>query len=106
MYHLYTTGLNELSKKDINFFHNNFAGSLTKKTIGYGRNFEGFFDAIMFNVVAGGVPLIFAAIVLWSFSPWLMIVLLGMMAITFLIVWPSILRRKKLTEIRETASKT
>ena len=32
---LYTRGMDDLLKKDLAFFHENFAGSLTKKVIGH-----------------------------------------------------------------------
>jgi ATP-binding cassette, subfamily B, bacterial len=104
MRHLYNEALRELSKKDIGFFHNNFAGSLTKRTLAYGRNFEGWFDTILFNVVANIAPLIFASFVLWQFSPWLVVFLLGMIGLTFVFVRPLIHKRKKLVDLREAAS--
>jgi ATP-binding cassette subfamily B protein len=104
MRHLYKEALHELSKKDIGFFHNNFAGSLTKRTLAYGRNFEGWFDTIMFNVVANLVPLIFVTFILWRFSPWLAVFLLGMIVLTFLIIRPLIHQRKKLVDVRESAA--
>lgn len=104
MRNLYTNALNELSKKDLGFFHNNFAGSLTKKTIGYGRHFETFMDTLAFNVFAFTLPLIFAIVILWGFSPWLVVTLLGLMSVVVAIVIPLTKRRKKLVDIRETAS--
>jgi ATP-binding cassette subfamily B protein len=101
---LYINGLGALQKKDLGFFHNNFAGSLTKKTIGYARNFEGFFDTITFNIVAQVLPLIFVSFVLWRFSPWLVLTLLSMLTIAFAIIIPLSRRRKKLVDAREVAS--
>jgi ATP-binding cassette subfamily B protein len=101
---LYIQGLGELHKKDIGFFHNNFAGSLTKKTIGYARNFEGFFDTLTFNIAAQVLPLFFVSFVLWRFSPWLVAALLGMLAFAFAIIVPLSRRRKKLVDAREAAS--
>ncbi|HSX00569.1 MAG TPA: ABC transporter ATP-binding protein [Patescibacteria group bacterium] len=100
---LYINGLAELEKKDIDFFHNNFAGSLTKKAIGYGRNFEGFFDTIVFNITANILPLFFVLFVLWRFSPWLAVALLGMLILAMLLIAPLIKRRKQLADIREAA---
>ncbi len=102
--YLYKEALHELSKKDLGFFHNNFAGSLTKRALAYGRNFEGWFDTIVFDIAANLVPLIFVSIVLWQFSPWLVVFLLGMIGLTFLLIRPLIHRRKKLVDIREEAS--
>ena len=37
------------------FFHDNFAGSLTKRALGYARRFEDVFDVLAFQVI-GNVP--------------------------------------------------
>jgi ATP-binding cassette subfamily B protein len=106
MYNLYINALAMLSKKDLGFFHDNFAGSLTKKTISYGRSFESFFDTIMFNVTINVLPLIFVSIILWRFSPWLVVVLLGSITIALTIMLPLIKKRKHLVDLREAASNT
>lgn len=104
MRNLYGDALAELTKKDVHFFHNNFAGSLTKKAVGYGRNFESFFDTLAFNVLANLIPILFAAVILWRFSPWLVVVLLGLVGLVFFMVLPSIKKRRKLVHVREQAS--
>jgi ATP-binding cassette, subfamily B, bacterial len=104
MQHLYITALDLLRKKDIGFFHDNFAGSLTKKAIGYGKSFENFMDTLSFNVARQVLPLIFVSIVLWQFSPWIVAVLFVLMAVVIAILTPLIKRRKKLVDARETAS--
>lgn len=104
MEHLYISGLNELRQKDIGFFHNNFAGSLTKKVIGYGRSFESFMDTINFNIAQNVLPLIFVSVILWRYSPWLVLALLTLMAGALAMIVPLIKKRKKLTDIREAAS--
>ena len=101
---LYVSGLTELSKKDISFFHDNFAGSLTKKAVGYGRNFETFFDTLAFNISANILPLFFVGFILWRFSPWLIIVLVGLLTLVILLIVPIIQRRKRLVDMREVAS--
>jgi ATP-binding cassette subfamily B protein len=104
MSRLYQQATAILLKKDLSFFDNNFAGSLTKKAIGYARNFEGFIDTLAFSVVSQVIPLIFVCIVLWSFSPWLFVGLLGSIALTVMCVTPLIMRRQKLVDVREAAS--
>ncbi|HUS26243.1 MAG TPA: ABC transporter ATP-binding protein [Nevskiaceae bacterium] len=104
MRNLYIAGVQELAKKDIGFFHDNFAGSLTKKTIGYGKSFEGFMDTLVFKVFANIIPLIFAAIVLWRYSPVLVLALFGMMGVVFALLVPLIKRRQRLVTTREAAS--
>jgi ATP-binding cassette, subfamily B, bacterial len=104
MQHLYTHGLDELRRKDIRFFHDNFAGALTKKAIGYGRNFENFMDTLTFNVAKFILPLLFVPIVLWQFSPWLVASLFGWSAVVIVLLIPLIKRRKKLVDEREMAS--
>ena len=103
---LYTQALSELQKKDIGFFHNNFAGSLTKKVIGYGKSFESFADTLTFNVVASIIPIIFASVILWRYSPWLVVALVGLMSLVAVIVIPLTKRRMKLVDVREVASNT
>ncbi len=101
---LYIEAMDELLAKDLAFFHNNFAGSLTKRALGYARRFEDVFDVLCFSVSANLIPLVFAAVVLWSYSPLLILVLLGLMATTLAIVFPLIRRRQRLVDGREAAS--
>jgi ATP-binding cassette, subfamily B, bacterial len=101
---LYVEAMDELLAKDLAFFHNNFAGSLTKRALGYARRFEDVFDVLCFSVSANLIPLVFAAIVLWSYSPLLILVLLGLIGATLAIVFPLIRRRQRLVDDREAAS--
>jgi ATP-binding cassette subfamily B protein len=104
MQHLYTSGLDQLKQKDLSFFHNNFAGSLTKKTIGYGRSFENFVDTLTFNIAKYILPFVFVSIVLWRFSPWIVVALFSFSAFIAAMVFPLVRSRKKLVEQREAAS--
>ncbi|HEY2003648.1 MAG TPA: ABC transporter ATP-binding protein [Candidatus Saccharimonadia bacterium] len=104
MRNLYIEAMEDLSHKDIGFFHNNFAGSLTKKALGYGKSFEGFMDTLSFNIFASLIPIIFAVIILWRFTPVLVLGLLGLMAVIGLILAPLIKHRTRLVHQRETAS--
>ena len=104
MYNLYNDAMQELTKKDIGFFHNNFAGSLTKKSIGYAKSFEGFMDTLSFNVLANVIPILFVIVILWRFAPLLVLVLLGMMSLVIAIIIPLTRRRKHLVNAREDAS--
>jgi ATP-binding cassette subfamily B protein len=96
--------MNELLEKDLSFFHDNFAGSLTKRVVGYARRFETAFDALCLDVSASVLPLAFAGAVLWSYSPLLMVVLIGMLLATLAAVLPLIRRRQQLVDLREEAS--
>ncbi|MDX1535757.1 MAG: ABC transporter ATP-binding protein [Candidatus Spechtbacterales bacterium] len=102
--YLYTEAMENLLEKDLVFFHDNFSGSLTKKVIRYARSYEGFLATLMFSVFSSFIPLIFVVAILWQFSPWLILVLVSMVAITTLITTPLIKRRAKLVEERESAS--
>lgn len=104
IHNLYVNALRELSKKDLGFFHNNFAGSLTKKAISYSKSFEPFMDAFTFNVAANVLPLFFAGYILWRFSPWLIVALVGMITFTILLIIPLVKKRKQLVDLRETAN--
>lgn len=104
MNNLYVYALDVLLDKDLGFFHDNFAGSLTKKTIGYARNFEAFMDQLLFGVFTNVIPLFFGAFILYTYSPWLAIALIGFLVVATLIVIPLIKRRRKLVDVREKAS--
>jgi len=60
MRRLYSNALNFLLNRDLAFFHSNFAGSLTKKAIGYARRYEEFLDVMAFTIMPDLVPMIFA----------------------------------------------
>ena len=101
---LYLEALDELLARDLAFFQDNFAGSLTKRALAYARRFENVFDVLCFQVASTLLPLIFVAVVLWGYSPWLIIVLIAMLAITFFMVFPLIREGRLLVDIRESAS--
>ncbi|MEV4073901.1 ABC transporter ATP-binding protein [Nonomuraea fuscirosea] len=96
-------GMDELLVKDTAFFHDNFAGSLTKRVLGYSSRFEDFVDTLTFSIMARLVPLIFASVVLWRYHPLLVVVLLGLILLTAFLVAPLIRRRQALVEQREAA---
>jgi ATP-binding cassette subfamily B protein len=101
---LYIEAMKELLAKDLAFFHNNYAGSLTKRALGFARRFEDVFDVMAFQVSASFLPLAFAGVVLWQYSPWLIVVLVGLLLTTFALMVPLIRRRRRLVDIREAAS--
>src|ERR1700744_4276329 len=100
---LYVIGMDELLAKDAAFFHDNFAGSLTKRVLSFASRFEDFTDNLVFNIVASLVPLIFASVVLWRFDPLLVAGLIGLIVITGAGIAPLIRRRQKLVDQREEA---
>jgi ATP-binding cassette subfamily B protein len=101
---LYNEAMAELLRKDLAFFHSNYAGSLTKRALGFARRFEDVFDVLAFSVVAHTLPLVFVVIVLWGYSPLLILTLVGMLGLTLAIVAPRIRRRQALVDVREAAS--
>ncbi|MEV0589542.1 ABC transporter ATP-binding protein [Nonomuraea sp. NPDC050310] len=96
-------GMDELMARDSAFFHDNFAGSLTKRVLNFSSGFEEFGDLMAFAVVAKLVPLGFASVVLWQYHSVLVLVLLGLIAFTGLVVAPLIRRRRRLVDQREAA---
>ncbi|WP_051450796.1 ABC transporter ATP-binding protein [Actinospica robiniae] len=100
---LYVVGLDELFSKDSAFFHDNFAGSLTKRVLSFASRFEQTADTLVFEVVGNFVPLAFGSVVLWHYDPWLVIGLLGLLAVTAVAVVPIIRRRQALVNLREAA---
>lgn len=103
---LYKDALRWILEKDLGFFNNNFTGSLTKRILAYGQRFENFTDTIVFNITNKFIPLIFISIVLWQFSPWLVVTLFAMVAAVITITTPLIKRRSRLVKIREESSNT
>ncbi len=101
---LYVEAMDELLAKDLAFFHNNYAGSLTKRALGYARRFEDVFDVVCFQVVPNFLPLAFVSIVLWRYSPLLIAVLVIMLLATFALIVPRIRQRRRLVDLREEAS--
>ncbi|WP_051909037.1 ABC transporter ATP-binding protein [Streptomyces sp. NRRL F-5635] len=103
MEHLYVSGMDELLAKDAAFFHDNFAGSLTKRVLSYGKRFEDFTDTLTYRIVGSLVPLLFGAVVLWSYEPMLVVVLFVMLVLTATAATPLIRRRQRLVNDREAA---
>jgi ATP-binding cassette subfamily B protein len=100
---LYVVGMNELLAKDAAFFHDNFAGSLTKRALSFAARFEQFVDTLAFSVLADIVPLAFASVILWRYHPLLVIVLLSLTLVTGLVIAPLVRRRQALVDQREAA---
>ena len=98
---LYLEGMDALLAKDAVFFHDNFAGSLTKRVLSFASRFEEAFDTLSFNVVSNVVPIAFGCIVLWHYDPWLDAVLVGGITLTAFMVVPLIKRRQALVDARE-----
>ena len=101
---LYIETMDELLAKDLTFFQNNYAGSLTKRALGFARRFEDVFDVVVFQISTSMLPLIFVSVVLWQYSPWLIVVLLGMLSLTVALLLPRVRQRRALVDVRETAS--
>jgi ATP-binding cassette subfamily B protein len=104
MQELYVNALQMMIDKDLGFFHDNFAGSLTKKTSGYALKYVDFLDTTMFSIAPNIIPMFFIGFVLWQYSPWLVAVLFGMGGLVLLLIAPLIRQRHKLVALRETAS--
>src|SRR5579862_3436339 len=98
---LYVIGMDELLAKDAAFFHDNFAGSLTKRVLSFAARFEEFADTLNFNVVGNLVPLAFASVVLWHYDPLLVAGLIGLIVVTGASLTPLIRRRQRLVDERE-----
>jgi ATP-binding cassette subfamily B protein len=96
-------GLRELQAKDAAFFHDNFAGALTKRVLSFSGGFEDFVDTLTFSIIAKVLPLVFASVVLWRYHPLLVFVLLGLIIVTGFLIAPLVRRRQKLVDKREAA---
>ncbi|MFI1654601.1 ABC transporter ATP-binding protein [Streptomyces sp. NPDC020472] len=100
---LYVIGMDELFAKDAAFFHDNFAGSLTKRVLSFASRFEECVDTLTFSVMGSFVPLVFASVVLWQYDPLLVVGLLFLIAVTGVGVVPLVRRRQALVARREQA---
>ena len=100
---LSTRGMDALLAKDLTFFHDNFAGAITKKLTGYSTGYLQVMDTLAFQVGANLIPMAFASVVLWRYSPWLVVALLSMVVVTACVIGPLIVRRQKLVDAREAA---
>ncbi|MFF3561426.1 ABC transporter ATP-binding protein [Streptomyces sp. NPDC002574] len=101
--HLYVVGMDELFAKDAAFFHDNFAGSLTKRVLSFASRFEEVIDTVTFQIIGTLVPLLFGSVVLWRYEPLLVVGLVTMIVLTALCVAPLIRRRQGLVNQREAA---
>jgi ATP-binding cassette subfamily B protein len=100
---LYISGMDELLAKDAAFFHENFAGSLTKRVLSFASRYEDFVDVFAFRIVGRLLPLVFAGVVLWQYDPLLVAVMVVMIVLTAAVVTPLIRRRQALVDEREAA---
>src|SRR5690606_10774281 len=71
--------------------------------LGFGKRFEDFVDTLTYRIVGSLVPLVFGAVVLWSYAPVLVGGLLLMIAVTVVAAAPLIRRRQRLVNEREAA---
>jgi ATP-binding cassette, subfamily B, bacterial len=101
---LYIDAMRYLVERDLAFFHDNFAGSLTKKTISYAKSFEGFVDTLAMPLLGNFLPLTVISVVLWRYSPWLIVALVSLVAVTITLIVPLIRRRRTLVVAREEAA--
>lgn len=103
---LYNNALDYLVEKDLGFFNDNFAGSLTKKVTGYAKSYEMFVDVLFFNLFSNLIPLLFVSYILWGYSPWLIVALIGLMLLAIVLMRPFIIRRQRMVAAREVSSNT
>ncbi|MEK7585485.1 MAG: ABC transporter ATP-binding protein [Patescibacteria group bacterium] len=93
-----------LTKRDYDFYTNNFVGSLTKKAAAFSRNFEAFTDTLIFNVVTNILPIVFAVIILARYSPWIPLLLVVSITIVATVSFPIVRHRSKLVALRHESS--
>ncbi len=96
-------GMDALLVKDAAFFQDAFAGSLTKRVLGFSSGFEDFADTLAFSIMANVLPVVFASVVLWHYDPVLVLALVCLIVVTGLTVTPFIRRRQVLVNDREAA---
>lgn len=97
------SAFSRLMARDYSFYSDNFVGSLTKKASSFARGFEGFTDVLVFNIFNNVLPIIFAVVVLWRYSPWIPLLLLVSIGISIMMGVPIIRKRSKLVAERHEA---
>ena len=97
------TAFQRLMERDYDFYANNFVGSLSKKAMAFSRSFEIFSDTMLFNITTNIFPILFAVVILWTYSPWIPLVLIFWIALTIIIALPIVRRRSKLVAMRHDA---
>ena len=65
-----------LHKHSVNYFNNNFVGSLVKKVNRFAKAFEGISDALFFEVLQIVTSITFIIYILWGRNKWLGIIIL------------------------------
>ena len=90
--------------RDYEFYTENFVGSLTKKGLAFSRSFEIFTDTLNFNVISDLIPMLFALVVLWRYSPWIPLLLIVALTTVVGVTLPIIRRRSRLVALRHDAS--
>ncbi|GHA65242.1 hypothetical protein GCM10010372_76300 [Streptomyces tauricus] len=71
--------------------------------LSFGQRFEDFVETMTYRIVGNLVPLLFGAVVLWSYEPMLVAGLLVMIVLTVMAATPLIRRRQRLVSAREAA---
>ena len=95
--------MDQLLKKDIAFFHNNFAGTLTSRVGRYSTAYSNIIEVLVYQVFSNILSIGFITIVLWRYTPTLVFTLFGLTILTFIVILPLIIRRKVLVTQRENA---
>lgn len=104
MRHLAKLAYRRLADRDYDFYTNHFVGSLTKDALAYSRNFETFTDTLGFNVIGNLLPISFAIIILWRYSPWIPMILTMAIAVVIAVAVPIIRRRSGFVRMRHNAA--
>ena len=103
---LYVEAMDELLAKDLAFFHDNFAGSLTKRVARLRATLRGRRSTCSRSrsIAEASCRSCSSAVVLWRYSPLLIVVLLGMLSITVSLVVPAASAGgERLVDVREEA---
>jgi ATP-binding cassette, subfamily B, bacterial len=94
----------KLAERDYDFFTDNFVGTLSKRAFSYARNFENVIDTLTFNVSSQGIPILFVIYILWGYSPWIPLLLIGCIVLTILMAVPLIRKRAYIIAERHDAN--
>ncbi len=98
------TAFRRMSARDYAFYTDNFSGALTKKGLSFSYNFIPITDILSYSVIGNLFQIVFACVVLWKYSMWLPIILVGSVVAAVLIAIPIIKKRALFVERRHQAS--
>ncbi len=90
----------DLINRSTSFHNNNFSGSLVTRSSRLTKNFQAFYDTIIFSVIGVIATLVFVGVVMVPKAPWVYFAFYIVIGIFIAISWPMVRKRSKLNMLR------